>query len=399
MNLIKRDTPLKVGVVANEFFDKSIGRLGGFGWAARRAAEVLEKHPKSNSEVYFLTANEMSNGFVKKDLLQNTPLISLNGNRIHNFAKMFSIGVDILLAIDYRSTYRGVFNALPFTPIIVWVRDPRSPQDVEKINSLKIPGKLHLKPAGISENNTQQLSEYTNRKIPITPKMILANKMPHMKKTNEAVYGLPESDFVLPNPSVLDYSSVNIKKANKPTVIYLGRLDPIKRPWLFVALAKKFPDVDFLMLGQNHFDGPNGWSLEEVPENVKLLGHVTGEEKLKLLSSAWVLVNTSIHEESPVSVFEAFAFETPVLSYEDWGRLVERHGIAIGQRPGTGMEGLPELEEALHRLLSDDELRRKYGKAARSYVETEHNNETFLSSFRKICMASGVEKASRCLSV
>ena len=399
MNLTKTNKPLKIGIVANEFFDKNIGRLGGFGWAARRAAEVLENHPKSQSEICFLTADELSNGLVKKNALENIPLITLNGSRFSNFAKMITSGIDVLLAIDYRSTYRGVFNALPFTPVIIWVRDPRSPKDDDKIMSLKIPGREYAKPAGISKKNTQQLFEYTRRNFPVTPKVVLANKMPHMKKTNMDVYGLPESDFILPNPSVLDYNSSNIEKAVKPTVIYLGRLDPIKRPWLFIELARKFPEVDFLMLGQNHFNDKDGWSLKEVPENVKMLGHVTGDKKLKLLSSSWILVNTSIHEESPVSVLEAFALETPVLSYEDWGGLVEKHGVSIGQRPGTGMEGLPDLEQALKNLLSNSSLRRKYGKEARSYVEKEHNDETFLSSFREICMASGVEMVSKYITV
>ncbi|MFH5833515.1 glycosyltransferase family 4 protein [Halalkalibaculum sp. DA3122] len=398
MSFTKLGIPLKVGIVANEFFDTSIGRVGGFGWAAKRAAQVLSNHPESYCDVCFLTADKIGNGSEKK-VSQDIPYVPLNGNRLQNFSKMFFSRIDILLTIDYRISYRGVFNALPFTPIVVWVRDPWSPQDVDKIMSLKIPGKEDVKPAGIYEKNTQQLSEYANRKFPKPPKVKLANKMPYMRESNEAVYGLPESEYVLPNPSVLDYTYVEIEKARKPTVIFLGRLDPIKRPWVFIELARKFPNVNFLMLGQNHFNGNNGWSLGEVPENVKMLGHVTGEEKLKLLSSAWVLVNTSIHEEAPVSVLEAFALETPVLSYEDWGGLVERYGITIGQHKGTGLEGLLDLEEALNRLLSNDELRRKYGKEARYYVETEHNNEIFLSSFRRICLDSGVEKASKCISV
>ena len=153
------------------------------------------------------------------------------------------------------------------------------------------------------------------------------------------------------------------------------------------------------MLGKSHFDGEGSWVPENIPTNVKLLGHVTGEDKFNLLSSAWVLVNTSINEESPVSVMEALAYETPVISYEDWGRLVERHGIAIGQRFGTGMEGLPDLRNALNLLLTNDELRRSYGKVGREYVESEHNDEAFLKSFKDICVKAGVKKAADLIRV
>lgn len=392
-------TSLRIGIVANEFFDPQIGRVGGFGWAAKKAADVFKHHPKCKAEVCFITADEMRNGSSGSAAKYETPLLSVQGNRFFNLIKLLPRKIDILLTIDYRSNYRTVFNALPFTPVITWVRDPRPPQDIEKINSLKIPDKKHITPAGIGTNNTRELARYRERSFPLSGNITLANKMPYMRKSNETVYGLPESEFILPNPSVVDYSAVKVKKSGKPTVIFMGRLDPIKRPWLFIELASKFPEVDFLVLGKNHFQGEGSWNAENVPVNVKLLGHVTGEEKYQILSSAWVFVNTSIHEESPVSVMEALAFETPVISYEDWGQLVSRHGIAIGQHQGTGIGGLPDLADALKLLLSDDDLRSKYGKAGREYVEREHNNEKFLSAFREICINSGVTKAAKSISI
>ncbi len=390
---------IKVGIVANEFFDKNLGRVGGFGWAAQRAAYVFENHPKCNAKPFFITSKDIGVESFSNLNVNGIPLISLNGNRLKNMLRMLSVKIDILLTIDYRSTYRGVFNALPFTPIVTWVRDPRPQDAIDKMMSLRIPGKEHIIPAGIHANRTYELSKFGKRPFPLRNSVILANKMPHTKKTNHEVYQLPTSGFVLPNPSVVDYSSVFVQKANKPTVIFIGRLDPIKRPWLYIELAKKFPDVKFLMLGKNHFNGEDSWEMGEIPGNVKLLGHVTGDEKLELLSSAWVLVNTSIHEESPVSVMEALAYETPVISYEDWGRLVDRHGIAIGQHLGTGSEGMPHLTEALELLLSNDELRIGFGKAGREYVEKKHNDATFLSSFRDVCLASGIKKAANAITV
>jgi len=63
------------------------------------------------------------------------------------------------------------------------------------------------------------------------------------------------------------------------------------------------------------------------------------------------------------------------------------------------MEGLPKLGDALEKLISDDSLRKKYGKAARNYVEGEHNDVAFLAAFREICLASGVKKASTAITV
>ena len=133
-----------------------------------------------------------------------------------------------------------------------------------------------------------------------------------------------------------------VTKSEKPRVIFLARLDPIKRPWLFVELARFFPAVEFLMLGQPHFHGPGSWEAGDLPPNVKLLGHVEGTRKHQLVSSAWVLVNTSIHEGLPTSFLEALARETPLLSFTNQEDVVSRFGIYVPGVAETGRTGLSE---------------------------------------------------------
>ncbi len=36
---------IKVGIVANEFFDRRLGRMGGFGWAAAQVASCFRDEP------------------------------------------------------------------------------------------------------------------------------------------------------------------------------------------------------------------------------------------------------------------------------------------------------------------------------------------------------------------
>lgn len=111
------------------------------------------------------------------------PFISLSSNRLQNSLQMLRAKMDVLLTIDYRSNYRGVFNALPFTPIITWVRDPRTPADIKK-SSLKIPGKENIKSAGISATSIEGLVKYHKRPFAFKNSVTLANKMLHMKGIN-----------------------------------------------------------------------------------------------------------------------------------------------------------------------------------------------------------------------
>jgi glycosyltransferase involved in cell wall biosynthesis len=391
-----RSSPLTVGIVANEFMDAALGRMGGFGWAARRAAELFNRPGSGFAAVFLNSGRDLRTPVAVAAAAgarlesNGTPLYLLNSGRLQNMLRMRAVGVDVLLTIDYRPNYEKVFAALPFAPIIAWVRDPRLPEDVEKMRTLRLPGGPDRLPPGLYTPDCRRIARYADRPWPFRRTVLLANKMPHMAAKNMPTYGMPPSPHVLPNPSLHDYSQVRVAKSAKPSVVSLGRLDPIKRPWLFTALGRRFPDVDFYMMGQNHFTGDGAWSPADVPPNVHLTGHLAGKEKHALLSGAWVLVNTSIHEESPVSVLEALAHETPVISYEDWGDLVARHGIAIGQHMGTGEEGLPALEAALRALLTDHDRRLALGQAGRAYVEHEHNDACFLDAFRGICLAAGV---------
>jgi glycosyltransferase involved in cell wall biosynthesis len=388
MNLFSRR--IRLGILANEFLDPSIGRMGGFGWAARSAANVFKDRPELGVDPVFLTGSHRGNRERRTVLTEGVRLV-LKRRRWHeNAITLARERLDLVLAIEYRPNYDPVFRAIPTVPIVTWVRDPHSPADEAKIFSLRIPGRESVQPAGIWRIHSRGLAKIAGWSKLFRRPVLLANKMAHLRAKNEATYGLPASDIVLPNPDIIDYRAEPGAKSEYPLVVFLGRLDPIKRPWLFLNLARRFPEVDFLMLGANQQRRkPGAWQPEDIPSNVQMPGHVGGAEKLRALESAWVLVNTSIHEESPVSVFEALACRTPVLTYEDWGGIADRFGASIGQHPGTGMTGLDPLARELRRLLEDHAWRQAPGRSGREWVTREHSTERFIRCFAEVCRATG----------
>jgi glycosyltransferase involved in cell wall biosynthesis len=198
----------------------------------------------------------------------------------------------------------------------------------------------------------------------------------------------PEVSFL---PNIIDLNPGEVSKSAHPRVVFLGRLDPIKRPWLFVKLAEQFPEVEFLFMGQSHFKGEGAWRPVDLPANVRLLGHVDGEEKLKTLASAWVLVNTSIHESLAVSFLEALACETPIISCQNPEDVVSRFGIYVGRWDGDGLDALPQFGEALKRLLQDTATRLRLGKEGRAWVTQTHSPAHFLSAYRALCASVGMK--------
>jgi glycosyltransferase involved in cell wall biosynthesis len=297
--------------------------------------------------------------------------------------------LDLLLMIDYRPSYRFFAGALPRTPIIVWVRDPRTPEDMRKIHTLRIPGAEGVRPQGINGIDCTSLGTIVRASrllarpvLFATPALSLAAKVPD-------TYGVtpPEVSF-LPNP--LAPGPGEVFKSERPRVVFLARLDPVKRPWLFAELGARFPKVEFLFMGQKHFEGEGAWQPAGLPPNVRLLGHVDGAKKLRTLSSAWALVNTSIQEGLAVSFLEALACETPIISCQNTEDVVSRFGVYLGRWDGDGLDALPRFAEALEHLLRDATTRTRLGREGRAWVTENHNQGRFLDAFESLCARAGL---------
>jgi len=373
---------IKLGILANELFAPEIGRMGGFGWAVRQVSECFSQDLSLGIEPYLIMGE-----WLKEDrgvpVIHGSPVVWRDRRILRYLAKLRRERFDALLAIDYRPNYRLILYALPRTPILVWVRDPWDKEDLDCVRKLKIPGAESQIPQGTIPPRTASLSRvvclsrFTRRPIR------LAVTSPHLVKKIPACYAVDaKSVEVLPN--IVSMQPLSSGKSKDPLVVFLARLDPTKRPWIFAELGKRFPDVPFLFMGQRHFHGPGAWEGGTLPPNVRTMGHVDEGEKNRILSSAWVLVNTSIHEGLSVSFLEALACETPVVSSVNPDGLVSRFGIHVGDWPGTGMEGLPAFESALRRLLQDKELRQRLGSEGRAWVNRFHNRGEFLSSLRFI---------------
>lgn len=383
---------IKLGIVANEFYDLKLGRMGGFGWAARQVTNLFHEHPEYGVEVAFLNRTLQLGGDATNAQVHQTPLIMRPEGRLASIRRLRAEKFDLLLMIDYRVSYRFFAGVLPRTPIIVWVRDPRPPEDVQKINTLRIPGAESAWPQGIEEIDCTSLSKIIHASRLLGRRVMFATPAPGLTAKMPGTYGItpPRVSFL---PNIINLNPGEVQKSARPCVVFLGRLDPCKRPWLFAKLAEQFPEVEFLFMGQSHFAGEGAWRPLALPANVRMLGHVGEAEKLKRLASAWALVNTSIHEGLAISFLEALACETPLISCQNPEDAVSRFGIFVGRHDGTGLDGLPQFTEALKRLLQDTETRVRLGKEGRDWVTETHSRARFLSAFHALCVNLGVRQA------
>ncbi len=181
-------------------------------------------------------------------------------------------------------------------------------------------------------------------------------------------YGLDRMPDFLPSP--VRAPEVALQKAAQPTACYVGRWDRRKRPEIFFRLAKAFPGVRFVALGQARTGARTEAFRRQygkVP-NLEMPGFVdqfSSEDFQRLLSPSWILVNTSLREGLPRSFLEAAYFKCAILSRVDPDGFASRFGQRVHD---------DEFARGLDALLAGDSWRSR-GQAAYEYVSSKYGVE------------------------
>ncbi|MBV6625386.1 MAG: glycosyltransferase family 4 protein [Rivularia sp. (in: Bacteria)] len=160
-------------------------------------------------------------------------------------------------------------------------------------------------------------------------------------------------------------------------LLYVGRLSAAKGlPILLeslVYLKQRYRDVLLTVVG----DGSDRAALEQMTvdfgltDNVKFVGYKSQSEVREYFEQTDVFVLSSFAEGVPVVLMEAMAAGVPVVAPQIAGisELVEDNlsGYVIPAGDKTS------LAQSIEKLLSDGELRAKFGTAGRNKVEKEFN--------------------------
>jgi len=400
---------ITVGVVANEFFNPTVGRTGGFGMSTNMVGQFFGEHPDLGVKIVFIYASvprgKMKSELVKKVIIQllGWPLVFMvpGAEKV-----LLDLGIDVFLLIDYRTKYESVLRVMPEKPIILWARDPRTEQQKHNLEGIRLPNDEYGKsPKGTTAPSTRRAAllfhqlegPFANNTFDKPRKMLIGvTWLPALRDRLWEAYHIPAKRNAFELPNIIEGcggSGVPIIKADKPTVIFVGRLDPYKRPWLMVELAKHFSDVEFLVLGRRHFTGPGSYDIQvdsgPLPTNLKLLGQESGEMKWRLLSRAWFLISTSAHEGLAISYLEALLCRTPVLSTVNPGGIVSSYGIFVGEFSGSGLQGMDALKLGFGWLLNHHAWRIKIGEQGRRHVLETHNPGRFFKGFQNIIRRLG----------
>jgi glycosyltransferase involved in cell wall biosynthesis len=156
------------------------------------------------------------------------------------------------------------------------------------------------------------------------------------------------------------------RKEERPTIVYIGRLQRYKRVELLIAampeVLEKIKDAQLVIAGT----GDESVKLRKlagelgVGDSVVFRGFVNEEAKRSLLASAWIFASPSSMEGWGITAAEALASGTPAVVFDVPGL---REIVKDGESGCVLPEGA-NLASVLVRVLSDAEYRRRLSAGA-----------------------------------
>ena len=286
---------------------------------------------------------------------------------------------DIYLSIEMSKIAFEVMRIEKDKKLIMWIQDPRPSYDWEEIKTVPRSNEYDSY-LNYYKKWEGKISKLLNKLLEEN-RLVLISQGYFLKEKAIDLYNFPKNIEIeyFPNPvEIKDNFSIEEKKES---VIFLGRLVAVKRPWIYFELAKLLPKYTFYVCGQ-------GEEVRDIIEkykdikNLKFMGHVSGEEKDRLLREAKVLVNTSIHEAIPVSFLEAISYGLSIVSCQNPDDITKKYGYFTGVTLGEGYGNIQEFKLGVEECLKNYNFLEK--KEAIEKIRQNHNLEKFINNMRSL---------------
>ena len=167
-------------------------------------------------------------------------------------------------------------------------------------------------------------------------------------------------------------------------VIWVNNLKRWKRPEVFVELARRLPQYDFVMIGKisagRRYTRQTTTALENAPDNLRYLGPLPLAQVNTMIADSDLLLYTSLPVEGFGNSFlQAWFRGVPTLSLSfDLDGILEREGV--GRCAMTFEELVADVEE----LMADESLRGAMGARARQYAVGHHSARTMVADYERL---------------
>jgi glycosyltransferase involved in cell wall biosynthesis len=196
---------------------------------------------------------------------------------------------------------------------------------------------------------------------------------------------------VIANP--VDLPAAIADAGANSVVLWIATYKPSKRPEWFLELARRLPDLRFVMIGFPPLAEANEcWKAAERAaadlSNLEVHGLVEHSRIGDFLRAAALFVHTSPGEGFANALLEAWSYGVPSVSAVDPDGVVTRHGM------GEIVGSVEELADAVSGAMAAQERRQGMGARAREYVERYHGPDATFEPLATL-LDRVIEKRSR----
>jgi len=344
-------SPKKICLICVEIF--AWGKYGGFGKATRIIGRELVKR---GYEVYAVVPRREEQK--EEEILDGIKVLSFVPSKLLSSGIIYErINADVYHSCEPSLGTWLAMKHVPSATHVVTARDPREWKDW--VMEFSYPSKNRIQ---VIQNYFYEYSFLVRRSVRnaealFVPAHFLAEKA-------KRIYHYSSEIGFLPTPTEVP---LQVIKSEKPTVLYMGRIDPRKRLELMLELAKDFPEVNFKIAGKARVPDyetqlKNTYSRFS---NIHFLGFIDqfeGNAHSKLLSEAWILMNTAVREGLPNSFVEAAGHRCAILSHVNPDNFATEFGYHVTDA---------NFHQGLQSLLENN-LWRKMGEKGFQYVNSTY---------------------------
>ena len=180
------------------------------------------------------------------------------------------------------------------------------------------------------------------------------------------------------------HERVKTHAERKNYVVWVAFLRQTKRPDLLIEIARKSPELHFVVCGaMTGYRAPHGYGEKIVEEmrslpNVEYTGHVDQSRILKTMADAATLLCTADVEGFPNTFLEAWSVGTPVVSLGiDPGGVIKEKGL--GFVSGTIEQAVSDIRD----LVNSPELFAAASRRSRKHIEDVHSDAAVAKVFNQ----------------
>lgn len=163
------------------------------------------------------------------------------------------------------------------------------------------------------------------------------------------------------------------KNYKKDLILWVGRADDWKQPFLFIKLAKAFSQEKFVMVCRKGRDENFYYRIKrkarEAATNLTFYSFIPINEIVKFFARAKIFVNTSIAEGFPNTFLQSGLAKTPIVSLG-----VNPDNFIRENHCGFWAENsFSKMNDCLKILLNDADLRKRMSENNYEYVSRKHD--------------------------